>query len=206
MARAAGMHLVIATQRPSADVITGTIKANVPSRIAFSVSSAINSRIILDESGAEKLVGKGDMLYMPIGSQKALRVQGCFVSDKEVEKVIGFIKEHSDGAAYDDSIEKQIIENAANMDNKTKRSAMQDEALEESGDEAVVRRALEVVVNEGRASTSVLQRRLSLGYARAARIMDELYERGYIGPYQGSKPREVLISKDQYLEMINRGE
>lgn len=206
MARAAGMHLVIATQRPSADVITGTIKANVPSRIAFSVSSAINSRIILDESGAEKLVGKGDMLYMPIGSQKALRVQGCFVSDKEVEKVISFIKEHSEGATYDESVVKQIDENAANMDNKVKRSAMQDEALEESGDEAVIRRAIEVVVNEGRASTSVLQRRLSLGYARAARIMDELYERGVIGPYQGSKPREVLMTKDQYLEMINRGE
>ena len=207
MARAAGMHLVIATQRPSADVITGTIKANVPSRIAFSVSSAINSRIILDESGAEKLVGKGDMLYMPIGSQKALRVQGCFVSDKEVEKVIAFIKEHSEGTTYDESVVKQIDENAANLDsNKIKRSAMQDEALEESGDEAVIRRAIEVVVNEGRASTSVLQRRLSLGYARAARIMDELYERGIIGPYQGSKPREVLMTKDQYLEMINRGE
>lgn len=207
MARAAGMHLVIATQRPSADVITGTIKANVPSRIAFSVSSAINSRIILDESGAEKLVGKGDMLYMPIGSQKALRVQGCFVSDKEVEKVIAFIKEHSEGTTYDESVVKQIDENAANLDtNKLKRSAMQDEALEESGDEAVIRRAIEVVVNEGRASTSVLQRRLSLGYARAARIMDELYERGVIGPYQGSKPREVLMTKDQYLEMINRGE
>lgn len=206
MARAAGMHLVIATQRPSADVITGTIKANIPSRIAFAVSSAVNSRIILDESGAEKLVGKGDMLYFPVGAQKATRVQGCFVSDKEVEKVISFIKENSAEAEYDDSVMEKIAEEERNMDSKNARSKAQDDDYENSGDEDLVRRATEVVVNEGRASTSVLQRRLSLGYARAARIMDELYERGIIGPYQGSKPREVLISKQQYLEMLNRGE
>lgn len=206
MARAAGMHLVVATQRPSAEVITGTIKANIPSRIAFAVSSAINSRIILDEMGAEKLVGKGDMLYLPVGAQKATRIQGCFVSDKEVEKVVSFIKEHSEEAKYDDSVMEKIAEEERNMDSKNSRGKSQDEGLEDTGDEAVIRRAIEVVVNEGRASTSVLQRRLSLGYARAARIMDELYERGIIGPYQGSKPREVLISKQQYLEMINRGE
>ena len=206
MARAAGMHLVIATQRPSADVITGTIKANVPSRIAFAVSSAINSRIILDESGAEKLVGKGDMLFMPIGAQKPTRIQGCFVSDGEVEKVIAFIKENSVAVEYSDDINRAIEEAAENMDNKGKASNHPEEYAEEASDEAVIRKAIEVVVNDGRASTSLLQRRLSLGYARAARVMDELYNRGIIGPYQGSKPREVLMSKQQYLEMLNNGE
>lgn len=206
MARAAGMHLIIATQRPSADIITGTIKANVPSRIAFSVSSAVNSRIILDESGAEKLVGKGDMLYMPIGSQKPTRIQGCFVTDGEVEKVISFIKEHSEAPDYDKAIEKAIEEAAENMENKGSKTSHPDEYAEEASDDAIIRRAIEIVVNDGRASTSLLQRRLSLGYARAARIMDELYERKIIGPYQGSKPREVLMSKQQYREMLNRGE
>ena len=203
MARAAGMHLVIATQRPSVDVITGTIKANVPSRIAFAVSSQIDSRIILDGSGAEKLVGKGDMLYNPLGASKPLRVQGCFVSDKEVENVVTFIKENGT-SDYDDEVMREIEEKAREQGNKGKgKSAGEDDGGEE---DPMLQSAIEVVVEGGQASTSVLQRRLRLGYARAARIMDEMESRGIIGPYQGSKPRDVLLSKQQWYEMKNRGE
>ena len=203
MARAAGMHLVIATQRPSVNVITGTIKANVPSRIAFAVSSQIDSRIILDSSGAEKLVGKGDMLYDPIGATKPVRVQGCFVSDKEVEKVVEFVKENGQ-SDYDDDVIKTIEEHAKQQANGKKGAAANADGDDE--EDVMLPNAIEVVVENGQASTSVLQRRLKLGYARAARIMDEMEQRGIIGPYQGSKPREVLLTKQQWYEMKTRGE
>jgi len=202
MARAAGMHLVIATQRPSADVITGTIKTNIPSRIAFAVSSGIDSRIILDSSGAEKLVGKGDMLYDPLGAPKPLRVQGCFVSDKEVENVISFIKNNY-VAEYDEEVLKMIEQKAKEQEKAGKGGADDDDDDE---DDVMLPQAIEVVVNAGQASTSTLQRKLKLGYARAARIMDQMEERGIIGEYQGSKPREVLISRQEWLEMKSRWE
>jgi S-DNA-T family DNA segregation ATPase FtsK/SpoIIIE len=190
MARAAGMHLVIATQRPSVDVITGVIKANIPSRISFAVSSQIDSRTILDMAGAEKLLGKGDMLYYPTGRPKPIRVQGCFITDKEVEAVVNFIKK-SQVAAYNENI-MEHIERVAD--------APSHDSSEESGDQ-MLPAAIEVVVEAGQASVSLLQRRLKLGYARAARIVDEMEARGIVGTYEGSKPRQVLISREQYLEM-----
>lgn len=192
MARAAGMHIVIATQRPSVDVITGVIKANIPSRIAFAVSSQVDSRIILDASGAEKLLGRGDMLYLPIGMSKPLRIQGCFVNDREVESVVTYLKENST-ADYDDSIVEHIETNA-------KEST---EAAEDDGDnDVMLPDAIECVIEAGQASTSLLQRRLKLGYARAARIIDEMESRGIVGPFEGSKPRKVLISRQQWQEML----
>ncbi len=200
MARAAGMHMVVATQRPSADVLTGNIKTNIPSRIAFAVSSQIDSRIILDSSGAEKLVGKGDMLYDPLGATKPLRVQGCFVSDKEVENVTSFIKNNYT-AEYDEEVIKSIEQKAKEQEKGNKGGV--DEG-DDDDDDPMLPQAIEVVVAAGQASTSTLQRKLKLGYARAARIMDQMEERGIIGEYQGSKPREVLISKQEWLEMKNR--
>ncbi|MDP4151992.1 MAG: DNA translocase FtsK, partial [Bacillota bacterium] len=196
MARAAGMHLVIATQRPSVDVITGIIKANIPSRIAFAVSSGVDSRTILDGSGAEKLVGRGDMLFYPMGAAKPVRVQGCFVSDKEVEHVVDFIKKQHN-ADYDESVIEQIEREAA----KEKSVKGND-----SGDapDVMLNEAIDCVIEAGSASTSLLQRRLKLGYARAARIVDEMEERGIVGPYEGSKPRQVLITRQQWLELQSR--
>ena len=200
MGRAAGIHLVIATQRPSADVITGLMKANIPSRIAFSVASGIESRIILDTIGAEKLVGKGDMLFAPIGSGKPLRVQGCFVSDAEVEAVTSYVKQN-----YDSNYDQQVladIEKAAQNTGK-KASPMADPApndAELDGDE-MLPDAVDVILETGQASVSMLQRRLKLGYARAARIVDEMEEKGIVGPFQGSKPRAILITKEQWAAM-----
>lgn len=194
MGRAAGIHLVIATQRPSVDVITGIIKANIPSRIAFAVSSQVDSRTILDMGGAEKLIGRGDMLYYPLGAVKPLRLQGCFISDKEVESVVSFIKK-SGTAEYDNGI-LEHIEKEINEKSKAVSGAVED------GEDPLFNDAVEVVVEAGSASTSLLQRRLKLGYARAARIIDVMADRGIVGPYEGSKPRQVLISKDQYLEMM----
>lgn len=209
MARAAGMHLVIATQRPSADVITGIIKANVPSRIALAVSSGINSRIILDDQGAEKLIGRGDMLYDPLGATKPLRVQGCFVSDKEVEAVVEAVKENYIGE-YDNEALKKIEQITLSQQQKGKGggglSGSGQTAESEAADDEMFDRAVEVVVESGQASTSMLQRRIGLGYARAARLIDCMEQRGIVGPYQGSKPREVLISKEQWLEMKMRAE
>jgi len=206
MARAAGMCLVIATQRPSADVITGIIKANVPSRIAFAVSSGIDSRIILDQNGAEKLIGKGDMLYNPLGAIKPIRVQGCLVTDNEVEAVVNFVKEHyGEGHEYDKDIIKKIEENAAQFGTKGKGSSpMSSSDGENSGDDPKLMEAIEIAVDAGSISTSMLQRRLGLGYARAARLVDEMESRGIAGPYQGSKPRTVLLTKMQFLEMKSR--
>lgn len=192
MARAAGMHMVLATQRPSVDVITGTIKNNIPSRIALAVSSQIDSRTILDEGGAENLIGYGDMLYHPMGNSKHIRVQGCFVDDREVERVINFIKQNG-AAEYDvniaDEIERNSIDNAG------------DNPADFSDKDPLFMAAVEVVTEAGQASTSMLQRRLSVGYARAGRIIDQLEENGVIGPYEGSKPRAVLITHAQWLEM-----
>jgi len=199
MGRAAGVHLVIATQRPSADVITGLMKANIPSRIAFAVASAMESRIILDNQGAEKLVGKGDMLYAPIGAGKPVRVQGCFVSDAEVEAVTSFVKENFD-TAYDQNIMEEIERKAVQTDNKSSGNDTQPNSEELDGDE-MLPAAVDVILETGQASVSMLQRRLKLGYARAARIVDEMEEKGIVGPFQGSKPRTILITKEQWQAM-----
>ena len=193
-ARAAGMHLIIATQRPSVDVVTGVIKANIPTRIAFAVSSQIDSRTILDSAGAEKLLGRGDMLFSPVGSNKPNRIQGCFVSDEEVEAVVDYIKgDHS--ADYDDDVMVEIERQAAVE--KKQKTGLKEDGPEE---DPMLSDAIRVVVENGQASTSLLQRRLKLGYARAARIVDEMEQRGVVGPYEGSKPRKVLITMDQLME------
>lgn len=197
MARAAGMHLVIATQRPSVDVITGIIKANIPSRIALSVSSQVDSRTILDMSGAEKLLGNGDMLFSPVGTSKPVRIQGCFLSDDEVESVVEFIK-GQEKAEYDDEVIQEIDRQAAAEKKKGGGAA---DAESDGDSDEMLPKAIEVVVEAQMASTTLLQRRLRLGYARAARLVDELESRGIVGPFEGSKPRKVLISKQQWLEM-----
>ena len=199
MGRAAGIHLVIATQRPSADVITGLMKANIPSRIAFAVASAMESRIILDTQGAEKLVGKGDMLYAPIGNGKPKRVQGCFVSDPEVEAVASFVKENY-VTNYDQEVMEEIERKAIQTGNKANASDPEPNTEELDGDE-MLPAAVDVILETGQASVSMLQRRLKLGYARAARIVDEMEEKGIVGPFQGSKPREILITKEQWATM-----
>lgn len=204
MGRASGIHLIIATQRPSADVITGLMKANIPSRIAFAVASAMESRIILDTQGAEKLVGKGDMLFAPIGSGKPLRVQGCFVSDSEVEAVATYVKENF-SAEYDESIVKDIDKRAAQAGTSGGKStatasAPEGNDTELDGDE-MLPAAVDVILETGQASVSMLQRRLKLGYARAARIVDEMEEKGIVGPFQGSKPRDILVTKEQWAAM-----
>lgn len=196
MARAAGMHLIIATQRPSVDVITGTIKANIPSRIAFAVSSQIDSRTIIDGAGAEKLLGRGDMLFYPVDIPKPLRVQGCYVSDKEIEQVVSFIK-NKEAAEYDDNIIEEIEKQAI-----ADKSAQSSSAAADSSDgDNLLPDAIECVIEAGQASTSYLQRKLKVGYARAARLIDEMEENGIIGPFEGSKPRNVLISRQQWIEM-----
>ena len=205
MGRAAGIHLVIATQRPSTDVITGLMKANIPSRIAFSVASALESRIILDTQGAEKLVGKGDMLFAPIGCGKPLRVQGCFVTDSEVEAVTGYVKNNFN-ADYDQQVMDEI-ERKAQQTGKGKPATASDpepNADELDGDE-MLPAAVDVILETGQASVSMLQRRLKLGYARAARIVDEMEEKGIVGPFQGAKPRTILITKEQWEARKNGG-
>ena len=201
MGRAAGMHLIIATQRPSADVITGLMKANIPSRIAFAVASSLESRIILDTTGAEKLVGRGDMLYFPLGTGKPQRVQGCLISDEEVAAVVGFIKQNSGAAQYDQEIIHDIEQHAAEKEKGAK--GVGGSAPEEVGEEydELLPSAIEVVVETGMASVSMLQRRLKLGYSRAARLVDQMEEKGVVGPFEGSKPRQVLITKEQWQEM-----
>ena len=200
MGRASGIHLVIATQRPSADVITGLMKSNIPSRIAFAVKEAINSRIILDTTGAEKLVGKGDMLYAPIGSDKPQRVQGCFVSEEEVASVVEFIKESST-ARYDETVMHEIEKHAEEKEKSTKGVGGSDPAAQGSDYDELLPAAIEVVLEVGQASVSMLQRRLKLGYGRAARLVDQMEEVGVVGPFEGSKPRQLLITKEQWQEM-----
>ena len=198
MGRAAGMHLVIATQRPSSDVITGLMKANIPSRVALSVSSGLDSRIILDMQGAEKLIGNGDMLYAPITLNKPLRVQGAYVSDEEREEVIQFIKQNSE-AQYSDDIMAQIEKAAIKEDGK---GAKDDAPASKSDDyDELLPQAVDVILETNQASVSLLQRRLKLGYSRAARLVDQMEEIGVVGPFQGSKPREILITKQQWQEM-----
>lgn len=196
-ARAAGMYMIVATQRPSVDVVTGLIKANIPTRIAFAVSSMVDSRTILDVGGAEKLMGKGDMLFLPTGAIKPERIQGCFVSDEEVEKVVNFLKGDRT-QSYDEEVMNEIERQAAKE--KAAKSGMPEDAVEDDGD-PMLNEAIECVIDAGQASTSLLQRKLRLGYARAARIVDQMEERGVVGPYEGSKPRQVLMTKEQYLEM-----
>ena len=193
-ARAAGMHLVIATQRPSVDVITGIIKANIPSRIAFAVSSQIDSRTILDGAGAEKLLGKGDMLFYPSGYPKPVRIQGAFVSDKEVENVVKFIKKDGEGI-YDESIIEKIDQ--ANEPEQVNKQVDD----EDDGTDPLLEEAIELVVDSQTASTSFIQRRFKVGYARAGRIIDQMEERGIISGYQGSKPRSVLMTKERWQEL-----
>jgi DNA segregation ATPase FtsK/SpoIIIE, S-DNA-T family len=188
MARAAGMHLVIATQRPSVDVITGIIKANIPSRISFAVSSQVDSRTILDMGGAEKLLGKGDMLFYPIGEPKPIRVKGAFVSDKEVEKVVEFIKQQGK-TSYDETVIEEI-----NSENEAEDNNPGDNDL-------LLNQAIDMVVEAGQASVSLVQRKFKVGYARAARIIDQMEARGIVGRFEGSKPRQILISKQQWHEM-----
>ncbi len=198
LARAAGMHLVIATQRPSVNVITGIIKANIPSRIAFSVSSQVDSRTILDMAGAEKLLGRGDMLYHPMGSSKPKRIQGAFVSDGEVESIVKFVKQ-SAVAQYNNDIIEHI--------ERESQSDAQKEAQDNPGDcDELLTKAIDIIMELGQASTSMIQRKLSVGYARAGRIMDQMEERGIVGPSQGSKPREILITREQYLELKANGD
>lgn len=200
MARAAGMHLVIATQRPTVNVVTGLIKANIPSRIALMVASQTDSRVILDVSGAEKLLGNGDMLYMPVGLPKPVRVQGCFVSDKEVERVVEFIKQTFQ-AEYDElvmeEVERQTEMVASAQDSKS--SGNSDSGDIDTSDERL-EDAIDFVVESGTCSTSSLQRRLKLGYGRAARLVDIMEEMGIVGPLEGSKPRQVLMTKQEWAE------
>ena len=194
-ARAAGMHLIIATQRPSVDVITGIIKANIPSRIAFAVSSQVDSRTILDQVGAEKLLGKGDMLFYPSGAPKPVRVQGAFVSDEEVEKIVSFVK--SNGVA---TYNEDILDSIENS-NKTDKELADEAAAGEDDTDPLLRDAIDVVVETGQASTSFIQRRFKVGYARAGRIIDQMEERGIISGYQGSKPRQVLMTLERLQEL-----
>ena len=207
------MHLVIGTQRPSVDVITGLIKANVPSRIACTVASQVDSRTIIDVAGAEKLLGRGDMLYAPVGSMKPIRVQGSFVTDSEIEKIIDFLKSGNE-AEYDGDIISSIEREAESCGEKKKgRGDSSDgddydvddrDAILDS-DEAIFP-AIEVAVNANMISTSLLQRKLSLGYSRASRIVDKLEKLGIVGPFEGSKPRKVLITHQEYMELkMNHG-
>ena len=188
MARAAGIHLVIATQRPSGDVITGVIKANIPSRIAFAVSSQTDSRTILDMGGAEKLLGKGDMLFYPLGASKPERLQGAFISDSELENVIDYVK--SQFKDEEVKYEEDIIETISSIKN-----------MEHDDEDELLPEAIEFVVNNGQASSSMLQRKFKIGFNRAARMIDAMEERGIVGQNEGSRPRKVLISKEQLDEM-----
>jgi S-DNA-T family DNA segregation ATPase FtsK/SpoIIIE len=202
MARAAGIHLIIATQRPSVDVITGVIKANIPSRIAFAVASQIDSRTIIDMGGAEKLLGKGDMLYAPQSASKPVRGQGAFVTDAEVENVLQNIKnQHTPD--YDEEVAQAI---AAVPLAKGKNSKEEKETTSPGEQDELLPQALGIVVETGYASVSLLQRRMTIGYPRAARLIDRLHEMGYVGPFEGSKPRKVLLSMAQYMELQQQEE
>ena len=201
-ARAAGMHLIIGTQRPSVDVITGLIKANIPSRIAFTVASQIDSRTIIDAQGAEKLIGRGEMLYAPVGSSKPVRVQGAFVSETEIEEIVGFIRNQALGAAYSDDVMAQINKAAELCGQKKGKGGA---PLAADGDseksDPMLDSAIALAVETGKISTSLIQRSLSLGYGRAAKLIDIMERKGIVGPPEGQKPRAVLITREQYLEM-----
>lgn len=199
LARAAGMHLIIATQSPRVDIVTGLIKANIPSRVALKVSNQMDSRVILDEGGAEKLLGNGDLLYKPVGLGKPVRVQGSYVATEEIKRVVDFLKAQT-SSQYDEEVASEVEKHIP----VAKGEKPAQEASSDSGsDNNMTERAIEVVVEAGQASTSYLQRRLKLGYARAARIMDELEEMGIVGPADGAKPREVRLTRSQWLERKN---
>ena len=198
LARAAGMHLVIATQSPRVDIVTGLIKANIPSRCALKVSNQMDSRVILDEGGAEKLLGNGDLLYKPVGVGKPVRIQGSFVATEEIRRVVDYLKAQT-ASQYDDEVATEI-EKHIPVPKGEKPAASSDSAPADNGQGDLVERAIECIVRENVASTTFLQRRLKLGYARAARIMDELEEMGVVGPADGAKPREIRMSKEQWLE------
>ena len=199
MGRAAGMHLVIATQRPSADVITGLMKANIPSRIAFAVSSTLESRIILDQGGAEKLIGMGDMLFSPVGVGKPIRIQGAYVSDEEREEVIQFIKEGAGETQKNDEIEEYMNKAAEDKNSDSASSDKEEKAM--GGYDEMLPQAVEVVLETKSCSVSMLQRRIKLGYSRAARIVDQMEELGIVGPYEGAKPRSVVVDRDGWTEI-----
>ena len=204
-ARAAGMHLIIGTQRPSVDVITGLIKANFPSRISFRVSQLVDSRTIIDRAGAESLVGRDDMLYSPVGSHEPMRVQGSFVSDEEVERVVEFIRQNNGSAEYNSGAIAEVERNAASIGTGTKKgSGADDEEGDAFEDDPMLRPAIELAVEQGKISTSLIQRRLSLGYGRAAKLIDRMEQLGYVSAPDGQKPRDVLISKEQFMEMVLR--
>lgn len=202
-ARAAGIHIIIGTQRPSVDVITGLIKANIPSRIACTVASQIDSRTILDMAGAEKLIGRGDMLFAPVGASKPMRVQGAFVSEAEVERIVSFIKENNTKAKYNSDFISRIEEEAAKCGAKKGATGggmdMGDDSVD--GGDSKFADAVAVAISEGKISTSLLQRRLGVGYGRAAKLIDTMEEMGYVSKPDGNKPRKVLITMDQYLSM-----
>lgn len=202
MARAAGMHLIIATQRPSVNVITGVIKANIPSRIALKVSSQVDSRTILDNGGAEKLIGRGDMLYAPVGAPKPIRVQCCFARDEEIERVTAFIKK-SHQAEYNQEIEEKIRKIASEELNGKGNKETASAAAGAPDTDNMMEEAIKVVIEAGQASTSLLQRRLKVGYARAGRMIDDMEQMGIVGPHQGSKPRDVLMTYNDWLERRN---
>ena len=202
MARAAGMHLILATQRPTVNVITGLIKANVPSRISLKVSSNMDSRTILDTGGGEKLIGKGDMLFAPVGAPKPMRVQGCYASDEEIEGVTNYIKK-SYSAQYNADIEEKIKRIAAEeiaAGKKKSDSSEEDDGLDV---DSKMDEAIKCVIEAGQASTSLIQRRLKVGYARAGRMIDDMEQLGVVGPHQGSKPRDVLMTYNEWLERRN---
>jgi len=206
MSRAVGIHLIISTQRPSVEVITGLIKANIPCRVAFQAASLVDSRTILDMSGAEKLLGSGDMLYLPQDISKPRRIQGAFVSEKEVKRITDYIKSMSENAEVEEDEESESNSIAEELERKQPNGefsfSFDDSTLDDGGDEELIEQAKEVIAQAQKASTSLLQRRLKLGYARAARLMDMLEERGYIGPQDGAKPREVYLNneRDEYHE------
>jgi S-DNA-T family DNA segregation ATPase FtsK/SpoIIIE len=194
-ARAAGMHLIVATQRPSVDVITGVIKANIPSRIAFAVSSHVDSQTILDEKGAEKLVGKGDMLFRPMGQGEPTRIQGCFVSDREVNSVIDYVKSQVEGTGQD-ARQAEILARIERSD--TNGSSAKEQS---NGGDELLMDAIELVIDSGKASVSMLQRRFRIGYNRAARIVDIMEEMGVVGPQDGSSPRQVIMTREEFEQL-----
>jgi len=201
-ARAAGMHLIIGTQRPSVDVITGLIKANIPSRIAFTVSSQIDSRTIIDRGGAENLIGRGDMLFNPVGAQKPMRVQGAYVSEADVEEVVAYIKNmNSSASTYSEEVANQIEREAQRCGGGKKRQQEMDIGDEGVSEDPMLKNAIELAIDSGKISTSLIQRRLSLGYGRAAKLIDRMEQLGYVSAPDGQKPREVLITKQDFMEM-----
>ena len=199
------MHLVIGTQRPSVDVVTGLIKANIPSRIAFTVASQVDSKTILDTAGADKLIGRGDMLFAPIGSVKPIRVQGAFVDDREVERIVEFINDNNDGVNFNEEFIRRIEEEAAKCGNPKGKGggyspSDDDGEPGEEGSDPKFKLALDVAIEMGKISTSLLQRRLEIGYGRAAKIIDQMERMGYVSAPDGNKPRQVLVSKAEIME------